>query len=108
MHYKSVLYSWLLYCTHYHPLGVVYAYLAGGAGCGAEEGTFRALTRGYIHWQSGRIEKLEVNVKHPLFCHVRSQMKPSMKPGTYRVWILLGREDNFATIHTATGECAAG
>ena len=26
------------------------------------EGTFRALTQGYNHWASGRIERLDVNV----------------------------------------------
>ena len=40
-------------------VGVVYTYLASGAGRSAGEGTFRALTRGFIHWQSGRIDKLE-------------------------------------------------
>ena len=89
-------------------VGVVYTYLASGAGRSAGEGTFRALTRGFIHWQSGRIDKLEVNVQHPLFCHVRSQMKPSMRPGTYHVYVLLGRDNDFATVISATCECAAG
>jgi len=35
-------------------------------------------------------------------------MTPSMKPGLYHVYILLGREGEVATIHAATCECAAG
>ena len=86
----------------------MYTYLASGAGRSAGEGTFRALTRGFTHWQSGRIDNLEVNVQHPLYCHVRSKMKPSMKQGSYCVSVLLGREDGFANVLSATCECAAG
>ena len=89
-------------------VGVVYAYLASGAGHSTGQGTFRALTRGFIHWQSGRIDSIEVNLQHPLYCNARSQMKPSMKQGTYRIHVLLGREDNFASVLSATCECAAG
>jgi hypothetical protein len=64
--------------------------------------------RGYTHWASGRMEELEVNTHHPSFCHVQCFMKPSMRPGKYRVYILLGRDGDFATIVTATCECAAG
>lgn len=35
-------------------------------------------------------------------------MKPSMKQGSYNVWILLGRVGPYATIERATCECAAG
>ena len=90
-------------------VGVVYAYLASGAGRSAGRGTFRALTRGFIHWQSGRIENLEVNVNHPLYCHVRSTMKPSMKAGSYHVGVLLGRDGEVvSSVLAATCECAAG
>ena len=86
----------------------MYTYLASGAGRTQSEGTFRALSRGFIHWASGRIESIEVNVHNPLYFHVRSSMKPSMKQGSYRVWILLYRDDDLATVTSATCECAAG
>ena len=88
--------------------GTIYTYLSAHASQGSGDGTFRALTRGYTHWASGRIDRLEVNVQHPQYCHVQSSMKPSMKPGSYHVWILLERTGPFATIHSATCECAAG
>lgn len=43
------------------------------------QSTFRALTRGYVHWASGRVSTISVNVQHPINCHVQSVMKPSMK-----------------------------
>ena len=62
-------------------VGTVYVYLASGARRDLEkqEGTFRALTRGYTHWASGRISQIEVNLENPMYCHVRSTMSPSMK-----------------------------
>ena len=89
-------------------IDVVYTYLASGAGRSAEEGIFRALSRGFTHRQSGRIDKLEINVQHPLFCHVRSQRKPSMRQGTYHVSVLLGRDNSYASVLSAACECAAG
>jgi len=97
-----------VYIYSIYNTGVVYTYLASGAGRSAGEGTFRALTRGFIHWQSGRIDKLEVNVNHPLFCHVRSQMKPSMRAGTYHVCVLLEHDNDYTNVISATCECAAG
>ena len=73
-----------------------------------KQGAFRALSRGYTHWASGRLSVLEVNCHNPHYCHVRSAMKPSMKVGTYKVYLLLGRTGNFATVVAATCECAAG
>ena len=71
--------------------GTIYTYLSAHASQGSGDGTFRALTQEYTHWASGRIDHLEVNVQHPQYCHVQSSMKPSMKPGSYHVWILLER-----------------
>lgn len=88
--------------------GEIYTYLSTHAGRERGEGTFRALTRGYTHWASGRIDRVEVNNNNPDYCHIRSNMKPSMKPGSYSVWILLGRVGPYATIQHATCECAAG
>ena len=87
--------------------GTLYSYLAEGVGHSKGEGAFRALSRGYTQWASGRMEQLEVNTQNPSFCHVRCHMKPSMKPGKYKVHILLGRDGDFATIAMATCECAA-
>ena len=44
-------------------------------GKSGEEGAFRALSRGYTHWASGRLEQMEVNVEYPEFCHVRCYMR---------------------------------
>ena len=71
-------------------------------------GAFRALTRGYNHWASGRLEQVQVNTMHPSYCHIRCTCTPSMKPGRYRVYLLLGHEDVVNNIETATCECAAG
>ena len=97
----------LLFIMNIFPLGAVYTYLASGAGRTQSEGTFRALTRGFLHWAPGRIDSTEVNIHNPLYVHIRSSMKPSMKQGNYRVWILLQREDDLATVRS-TCECAAG
>ena len=87
--------------------GLLYTYLAGES-CNEGRSTFRALTRGYTHWASGRLDHLEVNSQHPQYCHVWSIMKPSMKPGSYHVYLLFSRDGELACIHTATCECAAG
>ena len=50
--------------------GTIYTYLSAHASRGGVDGTFRALTRGYTHWASGRIDRLEVDVQHPQYCHV--------------------------------------
>ena len=47
-------------------------------------------------------------IKHPHFCHVHCNMTPSMKAGVYHVYLLLGKQDQLATIDKATCECAAG
>ena len=54
------------------------------------------------------MSQLEVNSRHPKFCHVRCKMMPSMKPGVYTVYLLLGKEGEMATVQKATCECAAG
>ena len=86
----------------------MYTYLAGHVGHTGEQGAFRALTRGYTHWASGRLQEMEVNTTHPAYCHVRCMMKPLMKVGLYHVYLLLGREGELATICSATCECSAG
>lgn len=87
--------------------GVVYTYLAEGVGHTVGHPAFRALSRGFTHWASGRMELMEVNLKNPDFCHVRCTMKPSMKPGVYKVYVLLQKEHEYAA-KKATCECAAG
>ena len=78
-----------------------------GIGRSVTEGAFRALTRGYTHWASGRMEFMEVNTHNPDYCHIRSNMKPSMKPGLYKVYFLLHKEDGVTSVEVATCECAA-
>ena len=88
----------------------MYAYLAERVGQSATaDGAFKALSRGYTHWASGRLDKLEVNTNHRKYCMVRSIMKPSMKQGVYHVYVLLElAEGKMASISIATCECAAG
>ena len=89
--------------------GLVYTYLAGHVGRTGDEGAFRALTRGYAHWASGRLEKLSVNTNNPKYCHIRAAMKPSMKTGVYHAYLLLESDaEGLASILTATCECVAG
>ena len=73
-----------------------------------DQGAFRALSRGYTHWASGRVDELQVNTNNPHCCHVKSKMKPSMKGGVYNTYLLLSREGELASIKLATCECAAG
>ena len=54
------------------------------------------------------MDHMEVNTCNPYFCHIRSSMRPSMKPGLYKVYILLQRRDGSTSIEAATCECAAG
>ena len=57
----------MFYCF----IGVLYTYLATNSGSKEAHGAFRALQRGYTHWPSGRLDRLEVNRQHPQYCHVR-------------------------------------
>ena len=87
---------------------MVYTYLAGVVGHSKTQGAFRALSRGYTHWALGRLSALEVNTHHPELCHVRSNMRPSMKPGSYVVYVLLARNGQATSVMSATCDCAAG
>ena len=49
-----------------------------------------------------------ISFQYPLFCHVRSQMKPSMRKGTYHLSLLLGQNNGYASVLSAACECAAG
>ena len=87
----------------------MYSYLAEGVGHSDGSGAFRSLKQGFKHWASGRLSYLEINVQHPLFCHVRSKMSPSMKQGMYTVYLLLSNESGLAAaVIAASCECAAG
>lgn len=88
----------------------MYTYLAGHVGRTGDQGAFRALTRGFTQWQSGRLGQLSVNTGNPSYCHVRATMHPSMKSGTYHIYLLLEADDNGLAINicSATCECAAG
>ena len=73
------------------------------------KGAFRALTRGYTHWASGRLNKLEVNTCNQTLCFVCCQMRPSMKTGFYTIKLILRKSDNnVAVIAQAICQCAAG
>ena len=89
-------------------VGALYSYLVEDVGKSGGEGTFRVLSRGYVHWASGRMEKLEINVQNSMFCHFRCTIKPSMKSGSYKVYVLLKRDGTFGQVKSATCGCAAG
>lgn len=86
-------------------VGLVYTYLAGHVGHKGDQGAFTALTRGYTYWASGKMQEMEVNTSHPVYCHVHCTMKPSMGVGLYHVYLLLGQEGELCS---AICECAAG
>ena len=89
-------------------IGLLYTYLASGCGRKESEGAFRALQCGYNRWASaGRLNLLEINCCHPVYCHTRCKMTPSMKTSLYHVYLLLVRENTLASIKRATCECAA-
>ena len=87
----------------------MYVYLASDTGhdIEKEEGTFRALMRGYTQWASGSLIHIKVNLENPLYCHIHSTMTSSMKQGNYHLWLLLGRNGDFASVLSATYECVA-
>lgn len=89
--------------------GIVYTYLAQQTCQDNGQSTFRALARGFTHWESGRVSTISINVCNLTNCHVKSVMQPSMKSGTYHVWLMLQRcEMGHANVLRATCECAAG
>ena len=88
--------------------GLVYSYLAGHVGHRTNcEGAFRALKRGYAHWASGRLARIDVNVDNPEYCHVRATTKASMKPVSNNVGLLLKKTKPLTNIIKATCQCAA-
>ena len=78
-------------------------YLANGVGRRDTQGAFRALSRGFSHWASGRVD-----INHPDYCHVKCSMTPSMKPGNYQVYLLINHESDLGSVVIATCQCAAG
>ena len=75
--------------------GNMYQYFSSGE---KQSTTFHALYRGYNHWASGRVEKIEVNIN-----------EPSMKTGNYKVNILLRKDSaGYGDIKSACCQCAAG
>ena len=89
-------------------VGLVYTYLAGHVGRLGEEGAFRTLARGYTHWASGQLQELQINTNNHFFCHVQCTTSPSMKAGIGKVYLLLEKEGDLATICLAKCDCAAG
>ena len=90
----------------------LYTYLAEGVGNAKGSMAFRALKRGYIHWASGRLNKIEFHTCHPHYTFVRCSVIPSMRTGTYTVKLILKRhiigDQVVGTVHQASCECAAG
>ena len=89
-------------------IGTVYTYLANGVGRRDTQGAFQALSRGFSHWASGRVDHIEVNISHPDYCHVKCSMTHSMKPGNYQVYLLIKCESDLGSVVIATCQCAAG
>lgn len=90
----------------------LYTYLAEGVGNTKGSLAFRALKRGYVHWACGRMNKLEVQTRHPHFTFIRSVMIPSVQSGTYSVKVLLKKQSVnnqvVGEVCHASCECAAG
>ena len=90
----------------------LYTYLAEGVGNAKGSQAFQALKRGYIHWASGRINKLEVHNRHPVYTFVRCSIIPSMRSETYLVKLMLKKQainsQILGSVHQASCECAAG
>ena len=90
----------------------LYTYLAEGVGNAKVSQAFRALKRGYIHWASGRLSKLEVHTLHPVYSFIRASIVPSMRTGTYLVKIILKKlrvgDQVIGSVCQASCECAAG
>ena len=88
---------------------ILYTYLAEGVG---NKKAFRALKKGYIHWSSGRLNKLEIQTRHTQYAFVRCSVVPSMRTGKYSVKMMLKKEtigdQVVGTVHQAFCECAAG
>ena len=53
------------------------------------------------------MDYMAVNTHNPNFCHIRSNMRPSMKPGLYKVYIILRKKIGSRSVEVATCECAA-
>ena len=70
----------------------LYTYHADCVGNTKGSMAFRALKKGYVHWASGRMNKIEVQTHHPHFAFVRSVMIPSMRSGTYSLKVLLKKQ----------------
>ena len=88
--------------------GIVYTYLARQTCQDNGQSSFRALTQGFTHWKSCRVNTISINVCNPTNCHVKSVMQPSMKSGTYHVWLMLQRSEmGHVNVMRATCECAA-
>ena len=91
-----------------HVSDLMYTYLASGAGHIRKDEAFRSLQHGYTLWSTGRLTHLELNSCHPLFCHIRYKMTPSMKQGLYDVYIFLRNNAGLGKIEVASCGCAAG
>lgn len=92
--------------------GTLYTYLAEGFGNVLGKRAFRALTRGYVHYASGRVKNIEVQNKSMSYTFVRSSMIPSMKPRQYKVQLMLKKEyvqqECVGKVVQASCDCAAG
>ena len=69
--------------------------------------TLCTLYRGYNHWESTRVDKIEVNGQNHYFCFVRCVVTPSMKPASYKVNLVLSCENGYERIKIASCQCAA-
>ena len=77
----------------------MYTYLASGAGFYSVWGNLLCsyLWLRALGTRQDR-ESIEVNIHNPLHVDVWSSMKPSMKQGSFHVWILLHQENDLATV----------
>lgn len=91
---------------------VLYTYLAEGVGNTQGKKAFRALKRGYVHYASNRIYKIEIQNRHSNYSFLRMSTHPSMRPGTYKVTMVLKKDyirgKCMGRVLEAHCQCAAG
>lgn len=78
--------------TYEEAPSVLYTYLAVGVGNSEGKKAFRALKHGYIHYASNRIYKIELQNRHSSYAFLRMSTNPSIKPGLYKVSMVLQKD----------------
>ena len=90
--------SWLLM------FGVLYTYLAESArvlGTQCNKVLFMLLSEATSCGHQDVLIPSKLNTHHPIYCHVKCKVTPSMKAGVYHVYVLLKWEGNLQEPHAS-------